>query len=66
MIAEKYLTLDNSNYTRGNESKHFFFNRVVNVWNKLPRNIIKCTLVEVFNLQFMTNQNVIYTFQAED
>ncbi len=60
MVAEKYFTLDNSNYTRGNgyksigkrfqsnKAKHFFLSRVVNVWNKLPSSVIDCTSVEVF------------------
>ena len=48
MDMEKYFTIDTSNITRNNgykivgkrfqtnEAKHFFFNRVVNVWNGLP------------------------------
>ena len=60
MIVDKYFTIDRSNYTRrngfkiigkrfqSNEAKHFFFNRVVNIWNKLPSNVVDCTLVETF------------------
>ena len=60
LATDKYFTIDRSNYTRGNgfkiigkrfhsnEAKHFFFNRVVNIWNKLPRNMVDCTSVETF------------------
>ncbi len=55
MSVDKY-----SNYTRGNglkiigkrfqsnEAKYFLFNRVVNIWNKLPSNVVHCTSVEAF------------------
>ena len=57
---EKYFTIDTSNITRNNgykivgkrfqtnEAKHFFFNRVVNVWNGLPSNVIDCSTTDVF------------------
>ena len=60
MDMEKYFTIDNSNITRNNgykiagkrfqtnEAKHFFFNRVVNIWNSLPSNIIGCYTTEIF------------------
>ena len=60
MDKEKYFTIDTSNITRNNEykivgkrfrtneAKHFFFNRVVNVWNGLPSNIIDCSTIEIF------------------
>ena len=60
MDCSKYFTIDRSNYTRGNgckivgrsfnshESKHFFFHRVVNLWNGLPREVIDCNTVETF------------------
>ena len=60
MDCSKYFTIDQSNYTRGNgykiigksfnshESKNYFFNRVVNLWNGLPREIIDCNTVETF------------------
>ena len=56
----KHFTVDKSNVTRNNgykiigkrfhthEAKHFFFNRVVNVWNSLPRNITECVTVATF------------------
>ena len=58
--CNKYFTIDRSNYTRGNgckiigkafnshESKNFFFNRVVNLWNGLPREVIDCNTVDSF------------------
>ena len=60
MDCSKYFTIDRSNYTRGNgckivgkafnshESKIFFFHRVVNLWNGLPREVIDCNTVETF------------------
>ena len=60
MDMEKYFTIDTSNITRNNgykivgkrfqtnEAKHFFFNRVVNVWNGLPSNVIDCSTTEIF------------------
>ena len=60
MDYSKYFAIDNSNYTRGNgckiigksfnsnESKNFFFNRIVNLWNGLPREVIECSTVDTF------------------
>ena len=60
MDMEKYFTIDTSNITRNNgyrivgkrlqtnEAKHFFFNRVVDVWNGLPSNVINCSTTEIF------------------
>ena len=60
MDMEKYFTIDTSNITRNNgykivgkrfqtnEAKHFFFNRIVNVWNGLPSNVIDCSTTEIF------------------
>lgn len=60
MDCSKYFSIDNSNYTRGNgckiigksfnsnESKNFFFNRIVNLWNGLPRDVIECNSVDTF------------------
>ena len=55
-----YFTIDRSNVTRNNgfkiigkrfrthESKHFFFNRVVNVWNGLPAHVVNSNTIETF------------------
>ena len=60
MDCNKYFSIDHSNYTRGNgckiigksfnsyESKNFFFNRIVNLWNGLPRDVIECNTVDTF------------------
>ena len=60
MNVEKYFTIDTSNTTRNNgckiigkrfqtnEAKYFFFNRIVNIWNGLPSNVIDCSTVETF------------------
>ena len=56
----KYFTFDNSNVTRNNgfkiikkqvksnEAKFFFFNRIVNVWNGLPRDVVQKDSVDSF------------------
>ena len=33
---------------RSNEAKHFFFNRIVNVWNSLPIQIVNSITIESF------------------
>lgn len=55
-----FFTIDDTNYTRNNgykikgkrfrshEAKHFFFNRVVNIWNGLPSNIVNCSTIDSF------------------
>ena len=60
MNIEKYFTIDTSNTTRNNgckivgkrfqthQAKYFFFNRIVNIWNGLPSNVIDCNTVETF------------------
>ena len=64
MDCNKYFSIDNSNYTRGNgckiigkpfnsnESKNFFFNRIVNLWNGLPRDVVECNTVDTFKRHF--------------
>ena len=58
--VDDYLTVDRTHATRSNgykivgkrftsnEAKHFFFNRIVNVWNGLPANIADCKTIETF------------------
>ena len=59
--VDNYFSLDRSNVTRrqnnfkiagkrfiSNEAKHFFFNRVVNVWNSLPSSVVDCETVITF------------------
>ena len=59
--VENYFSLDRSNVTRrqnnfkivgkrfnSNEAKHFFFNRVVNIWNSLPSSIVDSETVMTF------------------
>ena len=59
--AEDYFAIDQTNLTRrhnsfkiigkrfsSNEAKHFFFNRVVNVWNSLPSDVVDSVTVETF------------------
>ena len=60
MNAENYFTLDQSITRRrhdfkvigkrfsSDEAKHFFFNRVVNVWNSLPSIVIESNTVATF------------------
>ena len=59
--TEDYITFDRSNITRrrhsfkitgkrftSNEAKHFFFNRIVNVWNSLPANVVDSKTITTF------------------
>lgn len=80
MDCNKYFSIDKSNYTRGNgckiigksfnsnESKNFFFNRIVNLWNGLPRGVIECSTVDTFKRHldkyFASNPRLI-TFVRE-
>ena len=60
---EKYLTVDRSHVTRNNgfkivgnrfrtnEAKHFFFNRIVNIWNGLPANVVQSGTIETFKVR---------------
>ena len=34
---------------RSNEAKHFFFNRIVNIWNSLPAQYFNSNTIESFN-----------------
>ena len=54
-----YPNLDERNITRSNgykitgkrfrsEAKHYFFNRVVNVWNSLPAQVVNSNTLETF------------------
>ena len=49
--AEDYITFDRSitgkRFT-SNEAKHFFFNRIVNVWNSLPANVVDSKTINTF------------------
>ena len=58
--AENYFTLDQSNTRRRHdfkvigkrftsiEAKHFFFNRVVNIWNSLPSIVVESNTIVTF------------------
>ena len=58
--SSKYFTIDHNNVTRNNgfkiiprrfkslEAKYFFFNRIVNIWNKLPSEIVNSNSIESF------------------
>jgi hypothetical protein len=80
MDCNKYFTINHSNYTRGNgckiigkqfkshESKNFFFNRVVNLWNGLPREVIECNSVDAFKRRldkYFENNPRLNTFVNE-
>ena len=57
---DDYFTIDRSSITRNNdlkiigkrfiinEAKYFFFNRVVNIWNGLPSNVVTSSTIETF------------------
>ena len=58
--VNNYLIIDNTNTTRNNgykitgkrfrsdEAKHYFFNRIVNVWNSLPAHVVGSKTIEIF------------------
>ena len=60
MNPDNFLTIDRSNFTRNNgfkiigkrfktnEAKHFFFNRIINIWNGLPSNVVDSGTIETF------------------
>jgi len=68
--VNKYFVIDHSNFTRNNgckivgkrfqslETKHFFFNRVVNIWNKLPSETVNSNLIETFKIKIGKYLNV--------
>ena len=55
-----YVIVDRASTTRSNgykihgkhfrseEAKHFFFNRIVNVWNSLPAHVVTSNTIETF------------------
>ena len=71
-----YVTVDQERVTRSNgfkiigktfrseESKNFFFNRVVNVWNSLPTQVVNSDTIESFkhrlDAYLTTRHNVTY------
>ena len=80
MNCNKYFNIDRTNYTRGHgckiigksfnshESKNFFFNRVVNIWNGLPQNVVDCTTVDSFKSQidkYLAANPQLYLFVNE-
>ena len=40
------------NRFRQNKAKHFFFNRIVNIWNSLPAQIVNNNTIETFKKRF--------------
>ncbi len=71
-----YFTLAQSRITRGNgykiaskrfsfqDTKHFFFNRVVNTWNSLPASVLESESVTTFKNRLdkylMSNSEIRY------
>ena len=61
--VNKYFNIDNTNTTRNNgckikpkrfkshEAKYFFFSRVVNIWNKLPSEIVNSSSIPSFKIK---------------
>jgi hypothetical protein len=79
MVAPN-LALVGSTYTRGNDyklqnvrthydlRKHFFTNRVTNIWNSLPNNIVKVDSINQFKNRldkFWQHQEILYNYKAE-
>ncbi len=72
-----YFTIDRSNVTRNNgfkivgkrftsnEAKHFFFNRVVNIWNGLPAHVVDSNSTETFKNRldkYLKNHSATHIF----
>ena len=69
--AEDYITFDRSNISRrhtfkitgkkftSNEAKHFFFNRIVNVWNSLPANVVDSKTITIQSATKILSVNVV-------
>ena len=71
-----YVVIDRDRTTRSNgfkitgktfrteESKYFFFNRIVNVWNSLPAQIVNSNTIETFkrrlDCHLLTRPNLTY------
>ena len=56
------------NRTKYDLRKHFFTNRIVNIWNSLPDKIVKSTSVNQFKGaldRFWCNQEVLYYYKAD-
>ena len=67
-------------FTRGNDykletfctsyelRKHFFTNRIINVWNSLPNDVVKADTTNQFKNRldnFWKNQEMIHNYRAE-
>ena len=67
-------------FTRGNDykldtvctsyelRKHFFTNRIINIWNSLPNDVVKADTTNQFKNRldwFWRNQELIYNYKAE-
>ena len=48
---------------RSNEAKHFFFNRIVNIWNPLPAQIVNSIKIESFKKKL--NKHLASVHQIE-
>jgi len=58
----------NTSRTRYDIRKHFFTNRVVNVWNSLPNYIVKSDTINQFKARldkFWSNQEIVFNYKAE-
>ena len=48
--------------------KHYFFTRIVNIWNSLLNHVVDVTTVNLFKARldsFWVNQEVLYDFTAD-
>jgi hypothetical protein len=58
-----------NNYrTKYDLRKYFWTNRIVNIWNSLPEEIVGSTSVNLFKNRldkFWTNQELMYDFKAD-
>jgi hypothetical protein len=57
-----------SQHSRYELRKHFFINRVTNIWNSLPNKVTSAPNLNAFKSQldkFWANQEILYDWQAD-
>jgi hypothetical protein len=55
-----------TNRTRYDLREYFFTNRIINIWNSLPENVVLCTNLNQFKNKldkFWSGQEVLYNYK---
>ncbi len=48
VVTRERITRNNGKSFRWEKSKSFFFNRIVNIWNSLPAQVVSCNTIDFF------------------